>query len=386
MSRPTGPRRAWCRALVVAALALGASACERRVLRAPAEPPPHPPYEERLAAPSRESASAVSEEELPPAIALVERPRPPELAAAAVRDLPPTVTAPIEARRFVYRVRLAVPQGVGQIAESAPIPAAELIVDVSHDRLRARFEGAGWPIEPGSEVRLRRDSPGVYVIDSHGGQPLEGGRLADWFEGGTRRPGPPLSIRRDAAARGDIPGALVCALLAEWAGEPRDDVMPRCELGAPSGFRMALWRAERTADVPLSLTHADLRADEVGAVVPPRDVQRRFLEPEAVTTLHGHVGPDDEVTPSDEPPPDAGLLVENRSDTRLIVTVEGVPLGWLSPGDQGAFPSLPAGRYHIGALRPLGNIALRARRVEVPGHIVIPTPRRRRPRPPPPSP
>lgn len=79
---------------------------------------------------------------------------------------------PAVARRYVYRVRMIVPSWLGSGATRVAAPAAELFLDVAHERLRARFVGAGWPVPSGSEVRIRRDRPGAYLYDARGGRPL----------------------------------------------------------------------------------------------------------------------------------------------------------------------------------------------------------------------
>ncbi|MBX3275111.1 MAG: hypothetical protein KF729_32905 [Sandaracinaceae bacterium] len=301
-------------------------------------------------------------------------PDPHPIAAANHADQEYASDAPVRARRYVYRVRMAVPAGAGTGRVRVTVPAAELHVDVSDDRLRARFVGTGWPIAPGSEVRLRRDRPGVYLFDDRGGRPLEPGRLAAWFEGGpvTRR-GPPLYIygthgfpRGGRPEEDDRKGELVCALLAELNGEARDSVVRRCELGAPNLWRMGFWRGQQTAGVPLELPRSALRADERG---PPRDLvapreSRPFLEPEALRRLDGGGAPAD--APPEGAPPE-GLRVDNETADRAIVAVEGVAIGWVDAGASGLFVGLDPGTYEVGTIRPLGAVVQRGRPVRVPG-------------------
>ncbi len=280
----------------------------------------------------------------------------------------------MRARRFVYRVRMIVPGGLGDPDDRIARPSPELFIDVSRDRLRARFAGSGWPVPAGSEVRLRRDRPGAYLFDPHGGRPLEPGALAEWFEGGevTRR-GPPLRVLASLGPRGaplstdqDMPGELLCAFLAEWSGERWDNVGRRCERGAPALFRVGFWRAEQTAGVPVELPRSALRADEVGApgYIPPQD-SRALLEPAAL----GRIEPSGPVPPeaAREDPPAEGLRVRNESATRAIVTVQGVAIGWLDAGATAYFVGLRPGMYEVGAIRPLGAVVQRGRPVPVPG-------------------
>ena len=109
-----------------------------------------------------------------------------EVHEAFVADGDYDAPTPEAARRVVYRVTLWVPRSLGVADDDVPSPTAELFVDVSQDRLRARFAGS-WPVPAGSEVRLRRDEPGVYVFDGEGGRSLGPGQLAQWFEGGRLR-------------------------------------------------------------------------------------------------------------------------------------------------------------------------------------------------------
>ena len=235
----------------------------------------------------------------------------------------------IVARRYVYRVRMIVPAGLGTGDVRLTVPAAELHVDVGHERLRARFVGDGWPVPPDSEVRLRRDRPGVYLFDGRGGRPLEPGELAQWFEGGPlSRRGPPLYVfatygfPRGAPTPNDEedPGELMCAFLAELASEPRDGLLRRCELGAPHLWRFGFWRAEQTAGVPVELPRSALRADERD---PPRPISRAVfrshLEAEALRRLDGGDPPTDD-PPEDAPP--RGLRVRNESATRAIIAID----------------------------------------------------------------
>lgn len=300
---------------------------------------------------------------------------PPPVQPAAHGDGEYASEEPVEAARFVYRVRMIVPAGLGSGADRITLPAAELFVDVSRDRLRARFAGTGWPVPAGSEVRLRRDRPGVYLFDGHGGRPLEPGELASWFEGGavTRR-GPPLRVvahygrprrRRAPEVEEEAPGELICALLAEWAGEERESHMRRCERGAPQLWRLGFWRGEQTAGVPLDVPRSALRADEQD---PPEPIgtenSRAFLEPEALSRIRPEGPPPEE--PEEGAPPQ-GLRVVNDGATRIIVAVQGVAVGWVDPGAEGWFVGLEPGTYDVGTIRPLGAVVQRGRPVAVPG-------------------
>lgn len=287
---------------------------------------------------------------------------------------------PEAAIRYVYRVRLVVPSVLGEDHSDLAIPAAELFVDVSADRLRARFVGPGWPVAAGSEVRLRGDSPGVYLFDRSGGRSMAPGTLAEWFEGGEPRRGPQLMVSRELGR--DVeerPGALVCALLSEWMNEPRSSIARRCERGAPPAFRVGFWRAERTAEVPVELPRRVLRGDEVDAPpAPGAGTSRAFLEPAALARIPA-AGPRVEVSPPvDESPPGEGLEFTNESEARVLVAAEGVVIGWVDAGATALFVGLRPGVYRIAAMRPLGSVVMRPRAVTVPGRTTLRA-RRRRP-------
>ncbi|MEM6959509.1 MAG: hypothetical protein AAF645_27745 [Myxococcota bacterium] len=271
----------------------------------------------------------------------------------AFREDPDYAQGPeVEARRVVYRVTLRVPRNLGAGHASIPPLSAELVFDVSALRLRARFVGPGWPVADGSEVRIRRDEPGTYVFDGEGGRPLGPGQLAQWFEGG--------SLRRDASLRvsspregADVgPGDLLCRFIAEWSRTSPSALERRCgEGGTPPSFRVGLWRAVRTADVPMTLPRAALRADHFGPPAPMAFSEAQlFLTEAQLMRLRRLRGIRQEAS---EGAPTSGFVVENRSRARMIVTIGGTPTAWINVGETLAIP-VPNGAYPIGAMRPLG--------------------------------
>ena len=170
----------------------------------------------------------------------------------------------VTARRLVYRVGFVVPPGFRGRRSPVNPSAAELEVDLSRDRLRARFVGPGWPVEHGSEVRLRADVPGVYLFDGDGGRSLGPGELASWFEGRASGSRSRVRVRRESAKRTAGPSEPICLLLAEWTAQAREDIARRCSGGSiPPGFAFGPWRGELTAMVPLQLPRSALRADHV---------------------------------------------------------------------------------------------------------------------------
>lgn len=280
------------------------------------------------------------------------------------------------ARRIVYRMSLLVPRSQGGNETGVAGPTAELYVDVARDRLRARFGGNGWPVHAGAEVRLRRDTPGVYLLDGEGGRPLGPGQLAQWFEGGRPRTSPSFRIATPPSSEQSGPGDLLCRLIAEWTNNAPDALARRCgEGGSPPSFRVGLWRAERTADVGVELPRSQLRADHVDPPAPvPPSTSRAFLPPAMMARFEpgrerSGVEPDPSTTGE---APGEGLLVENRGPTRTLVTIEGTPIGWVDAGATAHFVGLRAGMYEVGGMRPFGLQAARVRPVRVPGRVRLP--------------
>lgn len=331
------------------------------------EPPP-PPEPREIAEPLE---GLTPEEVYDPSGAGSGRTRAPRVVPAFSTDRDYAGDNPIQARRVVYRVTLRVPRNLGSGHSGIPTPPAELYVDVSRDRLRARFIGPGWPVPPGSEVRLRSDEPGGYIFDDEGGHPLGPGQLARWFEGGR--------LRREASVRIEIPptreqsgpGALICRLVAEWSEVAPDVLARRCgEGGAPPSFRVGLWRAERTADVGVQLPASALRADhrDPPQAIPPAP-SRAFLSLPMMGRLRAIRGARGEPA---EDAPSEGLIVENTSPARMIVTIGGTPVAWVESGRSAHLLGIPRGSYPVGAMRPLGlQIAQKRPRV-VPGHVRLP--------------
>ncbi len=335
-----------------------------------AEPPPLP----------RDTASA----ERAPVVLPQGPTRPPELGPrgprihpAARDDLDYRGDEMVEVMRLVYRVTFRVPRMLGDVPPTMATPTTELHLDVSADRLRARFSGPGWPVVPGSEVRLRRDLGGVYVFDGDGGRSAGPGMLAQWFQGGpvTNRQTPWVGIQRAPSAEENAPGDLICALIAEWSGHRRSDLERRCgEGGAPLSFRIGAWKAERTAEVPGELPRHELRADHHDA--PPQlpfASSRAFMEDSVLAQIpfaHHRRSRDD------RPPADATLNVENQGPTRVVVTVGGIPVGWVDRGATGRFEGFVPGEYTVAAMRPLGHLALHPRSRPIPGEVRVRPPRR----------
>jgi len=350
------------RIVVALAVLVGCGDCDRREgLRPPIQPPEAElePFEvapEDVYRPVTPSAPSASDR---------------RFVEAFTEDTDYAGHQPESARRLVYRASLRVPVSLGVAPDWLPKPSGELYIDVSRDRLRARFVGNGWPVDPGSEVRLRRDEPGVYVFDGEGGRPLGPGQLAQWFEGGRLRFQPSLRVRPPPPSEQSGPGDLVCRLIAEWTNTPPDEQMRRCGAGgSPPDFRVGLWRAERTADVAVRLPRSALRADHVDPPRPiPNPASRAILAPETMARIERIRGP---LQPPAEDAPAEGLQVLNRGRSRMLVTVQGTPIGWLDRGARAHFVGLAPGTYRVGAMRPFGLQSAGGQATVVPGRLVLP--------------
>lgn len=278
-------------------------------------------------------------------------------------------------RRVVYRVGFAVPPIFREGKSKLIAPAGELFIDVSQDRLRAKFVGPGWPVDENSEVRLRRDMLGVYVFDGSGGRNLGPGRMASWFEGKSDgRSRSSVRVRREHARGSQGPGELMCALLAEWTAQDRDTVMRRCSGGKlPPGFRFGPWSAELTALVPMEVERDRIRADEKQ---PPQEIsqesRRSFLEPAEITRIAPHYRTPYQVNSSQEIKVE--LQIANFISSRVIVIVEGIPIGWINSDTEAVFSGFISGRYRMGAVRPFGTLLASPRSVRLPGSLVLGSP------------
>ena len=319
---------------------------------------------------------------------------------AAERDAQSEGTEAVGVRRLVYELVLG---GAARTdaAEPGLAPAtAELRVDVSASRLRARFVGLGAPVEAGSEVRLEAGAEGGYLFDGAGGRPLGRGALAAWLDGRARGPArarvtveldPPAprgaeidaGVPIDAGEPGVAPdappsttrpsGSLFCALLAELAGTARAPLVRRCGRGAPRAFTLGPWRGTRTVDVDVDLPAEALRADDAA---PPvrilRSETRAFFPPAELARLEPLAGADaaPERSPSLDAPAE-GIVVVNESPSRAIVTVRGVALGWVGEGQTAQFVGLRPGRHALGAVSPLGAVIARPRPIRLPARWVL---------------
>ena len=288
----------------------------------------------------------------------------------------------IGVRRVVYRVTIAVPASLRSARPPVSPPAGELLLDVGDQRLRARFVGPGWPVDDGSEVRLRGDVPGVYLFDADGGRPLSPGQLSTWFEGypAGMRTRSELLIHKDYnPGPSEGPGDLLCAFLAEWTGNPRDEVLRRCTGFLPPGFRFGVWSAELTAIVQTSVPRYELRAD---AADPPRLWPRapdpQLIEASALARIRALPRPRDAARTAELAAPAAisgadkpQLVLDNRTPARMVAVVQGVPVGWVNAFSRVRFSGLSAGLYSVAALRTSTGSIQGSGQVSVPGEMLV---------------
>jgi hypothetical protein len=358
------PRRSHRAPALLLALGLGWAGCERE----PASPSPPEPASQSVLVAGARTGSPLPEPVLgsgddPGADDILA----PRIIAAFVPDADFADGEPVLARRLIYRVALGVPPILGERRHVLGRPATELVVDVSDHRLRARFEGPGWPVAPGSEVRIRRDQPGAYAFGSAGGRPLGPGQLAAWFEGGRVRRYPPVRVRAPGQEEQVGPGNLMCRLLAEWANHPTDAFERRCgDGGSPLAFRLGPWRADRTADVAVKLPRAALRADHEGPPDPPEPSAPLLLDAAlAARVPPTYAGPDGEPGPHT-------LRVHNEGRARALVVVGGAAAAWVDAGAHVELEGFRAGIYRLGVMRPLGGLTQRVDRVRIPGELTLP--------------
>jgi hypothetical protein len=358
--------------LWVALFALFARACSGDARRAaearPRELPPPPE-------PIPEASDWAARVGKPPWAGAEAKGAHPEVRSAVASDATEDSAELVSARRLVYRVSLLVPPSLQDRNARVSAAAGELHIDASLQRLRARFVGPGWPVNEGVEVRLRPDVPGVYLFDEQGGRSIGPGQLAAWFEGRTahdaREVQSRVRIRREyRASAGEIsPGHLMCMLLAEWTNQPREAVQHRC------CFRFGPFSAELTAVVPLQLPRYALRADDVDAPEPiAAATHGAMLDTfDALRPMRGATEPGAEAVSQDAEP---GVLeVLNHTDTRSIIIVQGVPIGWVGAGQRARFAGFSPGLYRVGALRPLGILRMPPRPVRIPGTLSLGRPR-----------
>jgi hypothetical protein len=269
-----------------------------------------------------------------------------------------------------------VPQPFRDRRAVLPPFAGELVMDVSDRWIEGRFNGPAWPVPEGSAALVYRDQPGAMVFDGAEQQLLGPGRLASWFEGRVEgRSKSFLSVRRDYGHNRTTtgPGELVCAFLAEWAAQPRDNVMHRCNGNVlPPGFRLGPWRAELTAVVPMKAPEPEpawKARERVSA--PPVPRSRSLIDPDEIATFLP-------LRRSRAPGAgrhDASLRFVNNTSTSVMVVVEGLPMGWVGSESEGVFGGLTPDHYRIGAVRPLGSLCHGPRTLSLPSSVVMGKPR-----------
>lgn len=281
----------------------------------------------------------------------------------------------IRVRRLVYRFVVHPSWSLGGGRPELLPPTGELTVDMAGGRLRARFVGTGFPVDDGAEVRMRSDLPGVYVFDASGGKPVGTGQMAAWFQAGPGARTVELTVRTSAD---DDPTTidLVCRFFGEWAGTSIASVRRSCGAdGLPIRFRFGPYQVDRTAEAWIDMAESGLRADHLD---PPRGLvhqrtirfhtpeELRFLTPSKEEPLeHRRRAGDPELVVTD------GLVAENRTGARVLVTVDGVALGWLDPGERASFEGIPPGGHLVGGMLPLGGVTQRSYRFGLPAFYAL---------------
>ncbi len=284
----------------------------------------------------------------------------------------------VPVRRLVYRVTLRLSRSFrAGTARGISAPMAELLVDLSAERLRAVFAGRLWPTGSGARVRLRHDELGAYVFDGRGGRPIGVGQLASWFAGSSVRHGPRTGWTPASPHRRGALGAMLCRLLLEWGHMDVEEGMQRCRQGGTiPRFRVGPWVGERMADVGTMRARRDLRADERDPPLEwPEGGPVRLVA--SLDTLR-RTEPSHPWARPRSAPEQGGLDVSNRSLHRVLLLLEGRAAAWLEPGAHWRLEGLRAGGYRVAAVRPFGKVVLSPRLQRVPGHLVLSAGARRR--------
>lgn len=271
----------------------------------------------------------------------------------------------IDARRIVYRVSFVVPrsmqpEGGGDDSRVS----TELHLDVSADRLRAKFNGTGWPFRSPTEIRLRADHSGAYVFDSKGGHPHGPRQLRSWFDGGASRHNPRFRWRfaRERPPPGPI--HLACSLFAELAGLGDAGALG-CSSVAPELVRIGPWLIEKTADLPIRAKRRALRGD---SREPPRPPGLSGSESFAAWTDQVSVVA---LAPTLRSPDAAGreIRLGNDKPYTQILLLDGVTIGWVGAGENvalrfkdDAIAGLPKTHtFLLGGISPTGTTGARPR-------------------------
>lgn len=280
---------------------------------------------------------------------------------------------PVDARRIVYRFRTEAPAVFGRGLGTIPRTATELVLLATPDRLRARFSGPGWPVHADSEVRVRNDRPGVYVFDGTGGRPLGPGQMARWFEGGPPRRRVRVWLRVDDPRSAVGIGSMICRFLAEWGSASVDALTAKCAGSVPKWIRIGPYTGDRTADVQVSVPRRKLRADHEE---PPRRIAGPtswfYHSPASYRRMTPKPRPPARIEQPESPPGLRGLRVRNGGPVRMIVVLDGTPLGAVDAGAEVEFSDIAEGVFMIGGMRPLGGLAAKPRLARVPGVVVMP--------------
>jgi hypothetical protein len=339
---------------------------------APVEPPPSQSPRETVLPDEGEPPEHVV---VPAAVAL-DPSRSIEPASRSDDHVSPT---PVRVRRLVYRFFPRLPWGLGPGRPDLLPPTGELRIDISGPRLRARFVGNGFPVDEGAEVRLRSDLPGTYVFDGLGGRPYGTGQLAAWFQAGPGASGVELTVR-ESSPDDPIVVDMVCRLFGEWAGASIAAVRRSCASdGMPMKMMFGLYRVDRTAEATIEIPERAMRADHVD---PPHGLSHlvsfAFHEPSVLARFVPDDDPPEQYVPRGTVPVvvTEGLRVENHTGARVMVTVDGVAVGWLDSGSEPlVLTGLRPGGYMVGGVMPLGGRACRTRMYEAPSNVVLERPR-----------
>jgi hypothetical protein len=276
-------------------------------------------------------------------------------------------------------------------------------------RLRIAFEGRGFPVPGGTELRARIDRYGhalvfpggnEYRVVAPGGlRPLFGERRLDAVplvlgEVAQKGAGPVraghttrrlevtskmgvLTLDLAKIADAGLGATLLCRTFVDFLGvDPSLPVCPvgeiplRAQLVSPGGGGVVFEAIEvsRKTELPASDLHCPPPSSQLARVLLPGAGPGVVLTREEAAALRQRaidVGP-----PAPGAPPE-GLLARNATDGLRYLLIDGINVGWVLPSSEATVTGLLRGRYVVQWRSFLGEAVDPPRTLEVPGRIAV---------------
>jgi hypothetical protein len=182
----------------------------------------------------------------------------------------------------------------------------------------------------------------------------------------------------DPAASDCAPGELPVAASYVWAtgagvGFEVLELTRRIDL--PTGRLLVPPPAAARASSGLPSARAILAAEEMAALRTEPDPESARRAAEARAARQAPVLPAASASAATaEPPPEEGLLAANRSDRRLYLLIDGVPVAAASPWTELHLRSLAAGTYSLQWRSFFGDLVSSATEQAVPGRTTLGAP------------